>query len=132
MSSLPGVRPRSQPYPLGLVLRVHLMRQWLCYADEAMEEVSIDQPSRLRFAGLDGEDLLSNEGFTLRIRRTLKENNLVPSLSDVVNNRFRGGPSGSADSINSTCLVVAPATCAGFFMGAFFGAWHSDWGALRK
>jgi transposase len=49
-ASKKGGRP---PYPLGTMLRIHLLQQWYSLSDPAMEEALIEVPTMRRFAGIE-------------------------------------------------------------------------------
>ena len=49
-TSKKGGRP---PYPLAVMLRIHLLQQWYSLSDPAMEEALIEVPTMRRFAGID-------------------------------------------------------------------------------
>ncbi len=60
---------RRKPYPLGLMLRVHFLRQWYGYSDPAMEDALHDIPALRRFAGLDaGGSRMPDETTILNFR----------------------------------------------------------------
>ncbi len=101
-----------QPYPLGSMLRVHLVQQWFGYADEAMEEALIDQPLLRRFAGLDGGDSLPDETTILRFRRMLEENQLAPSILKVVNHLLseQGLLLKRGTVVDATLIAAPPST----------------------
>lgn len=101
-----------QPYPLGSMLRVHLMQQWFGYADQAMEEALIDQPLLRRFAGLDGGEALPDESTILRFRRMLEENQLAPSILAVVNHLLQeqGLLLRRGTVVDATLIAAPPST----------------------
>ena len=49
-ASKKGGRPR---YPLGTMLRIHLLQQWYSLSDPAMEEALIEVPTMRRFASIE-------------------------------------------------------------------------------
>ena len=49
-ASKKGGRP---PYPLATMLRIHLLQQWYCLSDPAMEEALIETPTMRRFASIE-------------------------------------------------------------------------------
>lgn len=49
-ASKKGGRP---PYPLATMLRIHLLQQWYCLSDPAMEEALIETLTMRRFAGIE-------------------------------------------------------------------------------
>ena len=40
-------------FPLGVMLRIHWLQQWLTLSDPLMEEMLIDTPCFRHFAGID-------------------------------------------------------------------------------
>jgi IS5 family transposase len=65
-----GGRP---PYPLGTMLRIHLLQQWYSLSDPAMEETLIEVPTMRRFAGIELiSDRIPDETTTLTGRVPLR------------------------------------------------------------
>ena len=48
-----GTKGGRPPYPLAIMLRIHLLQQWYSLSDPAMEEALIEVPTMRRFAGID-------------------------------------------------------------------------------
>ena len=71
-TSKKGGRP---PYPLAMLLRIHLMQQWYILSDPGMEEALIEVPTMHRFAGIDLiSDRIPDETTILTFRHLLEEN----------------------------------------------------------
>jgi IS5 family transposase len=72
-----------RPFPLGTMLRIHLMQQWFGYSDPGMEEALHDVPMLRDFAGLDaGEDAMPDETTILKFRRLSERHRLAQALFD--------------------------------------------------
>jgi len=70
-----------KPYPLGVMLRIHLLQHWYGYSDLAMEDALHDIPAVRRFAGLDaGESRMPDETTILNFRHLLEAHHLAESL----------------------------------------------------
>ncbi|MDP3295204.1 MAG: IS5 family transposase, partial [Nevskia sp.] len=103
----------TQPYPLLVMLRIHLMQQWFGYSDPAMEEALHDIPVLRRFAGLDaGESRLADETTILRFRRLLEKHDLARSLFNEVTALLaeQGLLLRSGTIVEATLLAAAPST----------------------
>jgi IS5 family transposase len=49
----PSAKGGRPPFPLEVMLRIHLLQQWFTLSDPLMEEMLIDTPCFRRFAGID-------------------------------------------------------------------------------
>jgi len=49
----PSTRAARPPFPLEVMLRIHLLQQWFTLSVPLMEEMLIDTPCFRRFAGID-------------------------------------------------------------------------------
>ena len=68
-ASKKGGRP---PYPLAMMLRIHLLLQWYSLNDPAMEEAQIEVPTMRRFAGIELiSDRIPDETTILTFRHLL-------------------------------------------------------------
>ena len=73
-TSKKGGRP---PYPLAVMLRIHLLQQWYSLSDPAMEEALIEVPTMRRFAGIDLiSDRIPDETTILTFRHLLEKHDL--------------------------------------------------------
>ena len=69
-----GGRP---PYPLGTILRIHLLQRWYLLSDPAMEEALIEVPTMRRFAGIELiSDRIPDETTILTFRHLLEKHGL--------------------------------------------------------
>ena len=69
---------RARPsYPLGTMLRIHLMQQWHSLSDPAMEDALIEVPTMRCFAGIELiSEKIPYEATNLSIQHLLEKNNL--------------------------------------------------------
>ena len=52
----PSAKGCRSPYPLEVMLQIHLLQQWFTLSDPLMEEMLIDTPCFRRFAGIEMMD----------------------------------------------------------------------------
>lgn len=77
-----GGRP---PYPLSVMLRVHLMQHWYGLSDPGMEDALYEITSMRQFAGLSlSSGRIPDETTILNFRRLLEEHQLGQALFDEV------------------------------------------------
>ena len=77
-----GGRP---PYRLEVMLRIHLMQNWNCLSDEAMENDLIDIPCIRRFAGIDlVREEIPDATTILAFRHFLEKHHLGERIFQVV------------------------------------------------
>ena len=75
-----------RPYPLGTMLRIHLIQNWFGYSDPAMEEALYEVAPLRRFAGLSlTRGSVPDETTILNFRRLLETHALAPALLATVN-----------------------------------------------
>lgn len=78
-----GGRP---PFPLEVMLRIHLLQQWFTLSDPLMEEMLIDTPCFRRFAGIDMiDDRIPDETTILNFRHLLEDHQIAEQLLENVN-----------------------------------------------
>ncbi|MGH8540218.1 MAG: IS5 family transposase [Stenotrophobium sp.] len=102
-----------QPFPLPVMLRIHLMQQWFGYSDPAMEEALHDIPLLRRFAGLDsGDSALPDESTILRFRHLLEQHDLAQSLFAEVTALLceRGLMLRQGTIVDATLIAAPPST----------------------
>ena len=81
-ASKKGGRP---PYPLAMMLRIHLLQQWYSLSDPAMEEALIEVPNMRRFAGIELiSDRIPDETTILTFRHLLEKHGLGEQIFDTV------------------------------------------------
>jgi IS5 family transposase len=99
-----------KPYPLGVMLRIHLLQHWYGYSDPAMEDALHDIPSLRRFAGLDaGESRMPDETTILNFRHLLEAHQLAESLfQEVVSLLTEQGLILREGTIVDATLIAAP------------------------
>ena len=102
-----------RPYPLGSMLRIHLLQHWFGYSDPAMEEALHDIPLLRRFAGLDaGESRMPDETTILHFRHLLEKHQLATSLFQevVVLLNERGLILREGTIVDATLIAAPPST----------------------
>lgn len=86
----PSAKGGRPPFPLEVMLRIHLLQQWFTLSDPLMEEMLIDTPCFRRFAGIDMvEDRIPDETTILNFRHLLEENRIAEQLLETVNQSLR-------------------------------------------
>ena len=73
------------PYPLGSMLRIHLMQQWFGLSDPGMEEALYEIVPLRQFARLPVTRSMPDETTILNFRRLLETHALAPKLFAAVN-----------------------------------------------
>ena len=82
-----GGRP---PYPAETMLRIHLMQNWYCLSDEAMEDALIEVESMRRFAHLDlAKGWIPDASTILAFRHFLEKHDLGAKLFERVGEYLR-------------------------------------------
>lgn len=74
-----------RPYPLGTMLRVHLMQNWFTLSDPAMEEALYETTSMRNFAALKLSESIPDETTILNFRHMLEENDLAEDMLAQIN-----------------------------------------------
>lgn len=99
-----------RPYPLGTMLRIHLLQYWYGYSDPAMEDALHEVPLLRRFAGLDaGESRMPDETTILNFRHLLEKHQLAQSLfQEVVSLLTEQGLILREGTIVDATLIAAP------------------------
>jgi transposase, IS5 family len=72
------------PYPLSVMLRIHLMRHWFSLSDPGAEEALYEIASMRSFAGI-GIGEIPDESTILNFRRRIEDNELNPVILERVN-----------------------------------------------
>jgi IS5 family transposase len=86
----PSAKCGRPPFPLEVMLRIHLLQQWFTLSDPLMEEMLIDTPCFRRFAGIDMvEDRIPDETTILNFRHLLEENRIAEQILERVNQSLR-------------------------------------------
>lgn len=82
----PSAKGGRPPFPLEVMLRIHLLQQWFTLSDPLMEEMLIDTPCFRRFAGIDMiEDRIPDETTILNFRHLLEEHRIAEQILESVN-----------------------------------------------
>jgi IS5 family transposase len=105
-----GGRP---PFPLDLMLRIHLLQQWFTLSDPLMEEMLIDTaPCFRRFAGIDMiEGRIPDETTILNFRRLLEEHQIAEQIFESVNQSLsEKGVMLKAGTILDATIINAPSS----------------------
>jgi IS5 family transposase len=108
-TSSKGGRP---PYPLGTMLRIHLMQQWYDLSDPAMEDVLIEVPTMRRFAGIALiSDRIPDETTILAFRHLLEKHNLGDQIFEAVKAHLKAnGMAMKQGTIIDATLIAAPSS----------------------
>ena len=78
----PSAKGGRPPFPLEVMLRIHLLQQSYTLTDPLMEEMLIDTPCFRRFAGIDMIDgRIPDETTILNFRHLLEEHRIGGQLS---------------------------------------------------
>ena len=104
-----GGRP---PYPLAIMLRIHLLQQWYCLSDPAMEEALIEVPTMRRFAGIAmPTDRIPDETTILTFRHLLKKYRLGEQIFETVQAHLSSrGMTMRQGTIVDATLIAAPSS----------------------
>jgi len=73
------------PYPVEMLLRIHLIQQCFTLSEHAMEEALHEMPLFRDFAGLTWNSPTPNESTILHFRHLLEENKLAEQIQTTVN-----------------------------------------------
>ncbi|PZQ76097.1 MAG: IS5 family transposase [Sphingomonas sp.] len=100
-----------RPYPLGAMLRVHLMQNWFALSDPAMEEALYEIASLRNFAGLSLSEPIPDEKTILNFRHMLEESDLAEDIFKQVNAHLsRKGLLLKRGSIVDATIIAAPSS----------------------
>jgi IS5 family transposase len=111
-ASKKGGRP---PYPLGTMLRIHLLQQWYSLSDPAMEEALIEVPTMRRFAGIEQiSDRIPDETTILTFRHLLEKHKLGEQIFETVKAHLseKGMTMRQGTIVDATSLCTGRASCA--------------------
>ena len=78
-----------RPYPLGSMLRIHLMQNWFGLSDPGMEEALYEIVPLRQFARLSVTAALPDETTILNFRRLLEKHDLSAQILEAVNGHLR-------------------------------------------
>ena len=104
-----GGRP---PFPVEVMLRIHLLQQWITLSDSLMEEMMIDTPCFRRFAGIDMiEGRIPDETTILNFRDLLEEHQIAEQvLESVKQSLSEKGVMLKAGTILDATIINAPSS----------------------
>jgi len=108
-ASKKGGRP---PYPLAIMLRIHLLQQWYSLSDPAMEDALIEVPTMRRFAGIELIiDRIPDETTILTFRHLLEKHELGEQIFETVKAHLseRGMTMRQGTIVDAT-LIAAPSS----------------------
>jgi IS5 family transposase len=105
-ASKKGGRP---PYPLVMMLRVHLLQQWYSLSDPAMEEALIEVPTMRRLAGIElSSDQIPDETTILTFRHLLEKHELDEQIFETFKAHLSAkGMTKSQGTIVDATLIAA-------------------------
>jgi transposase, IS5 family len=100
-----------RPYPLKVMLRVHLMQNWFGLSDPAMEEALYEIASMRVFADLSLNRAIPDETTILNFRRILEDHELAPEILNRINAHLtRKGLLLKRGSIVDATIIPAPSS----------------------
>lgn len=101
-----------RPYPLLVMLHIHLMQHWFNLSDPAMESELYDSMSMRKFAGLGGlNNPTPDETTILNFRHLLEKHELSAQLFDVINSYLvESGIRISNGTIVDATIIAAPSS----------------------
>jgi IS5 family transposase len=100
-----------QPYPLQIMLRVHLMQNWFGLSDPAMEEALYEITPMRVFARLSLTEAIPDETTILNFRRLMEKNDLAPEIFGRINAYLtRKGLMLKRGSIVDATIIAAPSS----------------------
>jgi IS5 family transposase len=110
----PKSKTGRPPFPIPVMLRVHLLQQWFGLSDPAMEEALHDVPLYREFAGIEsGLVRLPDESTILRFRHLLEKHGLAAQMLVVVNDILRDkGLMLKAGTVVDATLISSPSSIA--------------------
>jgi IS5 family transposase len=108
-ASKKGGRP---PYPLGTMLRIHLLQQWYSLSDPEMEEPLIEVPTMQLFADIELiSDRIPDETTSLTFRHLLERHGLGERIFDTVKALLAArGETMCQGTIFDATLIAAPSS----------------------
>jgi len=100
-----------RPYPLKVMLKVHLMQNWFGLSDPAMEEALYEIASMRQFAGLSLTKPIPDETTVLNFRRLLETYELGAEILSRVNSYLtRKGLMLKRGTIVDATIIAAPSS----------------------
>ena len=108
----PAAKTGRPPFPIEVMLRIHLLQQFFGHSDPAMEEALHDIPLYREFAHLDaGITRLPDESTILRFRHLLEEHGLGQQILATINAKLieRGLMLKTGTVVDAT-LISAPSS----------------------
>ena len=107
-----GSKGGCPPYPLEIMLRIHLMQQWYDLSDPAMEDALIEVPTMRRFAGIDLiSERIPDETTILAFRHLLEKHDLGKQIFETVKGHLKDqGMAMKQGTIIDATLIAAPSS----------------------
>ncbi|MEO5689940.1 MAG: IS5 family transposase [Burkholderiaceae bacterium] len=100
-----------RPYPMELMLRVHLMQTWFALSDPAMDEALYEIASLRAFARMSLSEPILDETKILNFRHLLEESDLAEDIFKAVNAHLtRKGLLLKRGSIVDATIIAAPSS----------------------
>ncbi len=100
-----------RPYPLSVILRVHLVQLCCNLSDPAMEDLLYEAESVRRCCGLSLSGAIPDESTILHFRHLLEQQQLGEALLETINARLAGqGLRLSAGTIVDASIIAAPSS----------------------
>ena len=100
-----------QPYPLEVMLRIHLMQNWFGLSDPGMEEALYEVASIRAFAGLSLLEAIPDETTVLHFRHLLEREEMAPLILSAVNSHLaRKGLMVKRGTMVDATIIAAPSS----------------------
>jgi IS5 family transposase len=100
-----------QPYPLEVMLRIHLMQNWFGLSDPGMEEALYEVASMRAFAGLSLLEAIPDETTILHFRHLLEREEVAPLILNAVNMHLaRKGLMVKRGTMVDATIIAAPSS----------------------
>ena len=98
-----------RPYPLSMMLRIHLMQTWFALSDPGMEDALYDMPALRQFAKLSSVASVPDETTILNFRHLIEQNELAPEILASVNGHLsRKGLMVKRGTMVDATIIEAP------------------------
>lgn len=107
----PSTKGGRPPFPLEVMLRIHLRQQWVTLPDPLMEEMLFDTPCFRRFAGIDMVwERISNETTALSDRHLLAQHGNGEQIFEVAKQMLNEQGLLAEGTIVEGTIILAPSS----------------------
>ena len=105
----PSGRRGRQPFPLDLMLRIHLLQVAYNLSDPRMEDLLLENSTARKFVGLNLMDRTPDESTILQFRHLLEKHELGAKILETINKQFlEAGLKLSTGRIVDASFIEAP------------------------